>query len=132
MNSALSDAAREKLIAIIGMLGSDHAGERASAGLKADRIVREAGLTWRELLTPSPVEPPGSGALYRWHEPEGVEEQLDVADRFTAFLNDWECEFLVGMRDRATYTPKQEAKLQRLIDYIRGIAHRPEEFEAAA
>ena len=43
---------RQKLAAILAMLGSEHAGERASAGMKAEEFRRKLGLTWPELLMP--------------------------------------------------------------------------------
>jgi len=39
-----------RLTRILGMLGSDHAGERASAALAAHRLVSRAGLDWWSLL----------------------------------------------------------------------------------
>jgi hypothetical protein len=41
---------QDLLAKILGLLGSDHAGERAAAGLKAHELVRAAGLTWRDVL----------------------------------------------------------------------------------
>jgi hypothetical protein len=32
------------------MLGSNHAGERAAAGLKATQLLRQRGLTWRDVI----------------------------------------------------------------------------------
>ena len=39
-----------KLTRILGMLGSEHAGERASAALAAHNLVATLDVTWRELL----------------------------------------------------------------------------------
>ncbi|KKC38118.1 hypothetical protein WH87_10970 [Devosia epidermidihirudinis] len=39
-----------KLTRVLGMMGSEHAGERASAALAAHRLVAALGLTWWELL----------------------------------------------------------------------------------
>ena len=39
-----------RLARILGMLGSDYAGERASAALAAHRLVRRAGADWWTLL----------------------------------------------------------------------------------
>lgn len=39
-----------KLTRVLGMLGSEHAGERASAALAAHRLVANLGTTWWELL----------------------------------------------------------------------------------
>ena len=39
-----------KLIRVLGLLGSDQPGERASAALAAHRLVHSLGTTWSELL----------------------------------------------------------------------------------
>jgi hypothetical protein len=54
--TALSPADRAKLIGILGMLGSDHDGERANAARMADRLLRQHGLTWGDVLAPRPQE----------------------------------------------------------------------------
>lgn len=43
---------RGKLAKILARLGSEHDGERAAAGLLASRLLREAGLSWEDLLAP--------------------------------------------------------------------------------
>jgi hypothetical protein len=40
----------EKLVKVLGMLGSDHAGERDNAARKATQILKEARLTWYDVL----------------------------------------------------------------------------------
>ena len=47
-----------RLIRILGMLGSDHDGERAAAALAADRLVRGSGRSWSDLLAPARVSRP--------------------------------------------------------------------------
>ncbi|HEY2418846.1 MAG TPA: hypothetical protein VGH84_13060 [Steroidobacteraceae bacterium] len=61
----MTDAERQRLAGILGMLGSDHAGERAAAGLQAEAFRKKHGLTWPELLgiptvaaMPEPDHPP--------------------------------------------------------------------------
>ena len=46
----LDPAAAERLAKVLGRLGTTFDGERAAAGLLADRIVRGAGLSWQDLL----------------------------------------------------------------------------------
>ena len=41
---------RQRMAKILGMLGSDHAGERANAAKLVDDLRRESGLTWDQLL----------------------------------------------------------------------------------
>jgi hypothetical protein len=43
---------RPRLAKILGMLGSAHDGERASAAAKADQLVRGSGSTWHEVVNP--------------------------------------------------------------------------------
>ena len=45
----LDPAAAERLAKVLALLGSPYDGERASAGLLADRIVRAAGITWADV-----------------------------------------------------------------------------------
>lgn len=59
----MTDAERQRLAAILGMLGSDQPGERAAAALKAEAFRKKHGLTWAELVAmPTPIvaapEPP--------------------------------------------------------------------------
>jgi hypothetical protein len=61
----MTDTDRQRLAAILGMLGSAHAGERAAAALQAEAFRQKHGLTWAELLAtpqpaPAPVKPPPS------------------------------------------------------------------------
>jgi len=42
---------RHQLAAVLGMLGSSAAGERDNAARQAERIRRQLGLTWQELLS---------------------------------------------------------------------------------
>ena len=52
----MTTAERAKLARILGMLGSEHAGERASAALQAEAFRKRHGLTWAGLLALPPVE----------------------------------------------------------------------------
>jgi hypothetical protein len=44
-----------RLVRILGLLGSDHAGERANAALAAHRLVKSSGRSWSDLLSPLKV-----------------------------------------------------------------------------
>jgi hypothetical protein len=50
MTRALAPQAADKLAKICGLFSSTAAGERASAALKADAMVRAAGLTWHDIV----------------------------------------------------------------------------------
>ena len=62
MNRLAPDAL-ERLIKLLGMLGSAHDGERAAAGLKAHELIRRHGLCWSDILlaAPPPTTPPKLG-----------------------------------------------------------------------
>ena len=50
LSATLPSSTATTLVKLLGMLGSDHAGERAAAALKADQLVRANGLTWPDLI----------------------------------------------------------------------------------
>ena len=64
-----------RLIRILGMLGSDHDGERAAAALAADRLVRASGWTWWDLLAPARAPRP---VRSQWMDP--LTDRLAAAD----------------------------------------------------
>ena len=47
---------RQRLARILGMLGSEHAGERASAALQAEAFRKRHAMTWEEMLARPAVE----------------------------------------------------------------------------
>jgi hypothetical protein len=53
MTTRLNAADRGKLAAILGRLGSDHAGERDAAALTATRFIGSKGMTWADVLAGS-------------------------------------------------------------------------------
>ncbi len=50
MAATISATDRERLAKLLGMLGSDHDGERAAAALAAAKFVRKLGLTWPDVV----------------------------------------------------------------------------------
>ena len=65
MSMALPPPDRDRLAKILGLLGSDYDGERASAGAMAWAFLRERGLTWFDLFSPSPEKSGRESARYR-------------------------------------------------------------------
>lgn len=47
----MTEQDRQRLVRLLGMLGSEHAGERDNAARLAEQIRRENGTTWDDLLT---------------------------------------------------------------------------------
>ncbi len=50
MVATMRSADRAKLIHILGLLSSEHAGERAAAGLAAHKLLASLGLNWDQAL----------------------------------------------------------------------------------
>jgi hypothetical protein len=51
---SLDASSAQRLVRLLGMLGSAHDGEVANAGRMADRLIREHGLTWSQIIAPTP------------------------------------------------------------------------------
>jgi hypothetical protein len=59
MTSTIPAPVRRKLVAVLGRLSSDHAGERDAAALAATRMLKQHGATWDALLLqPAPQREP--------------------------------------------------------------------------
>jgi hypothetical protein len=66
---------RKRLVMVLGMLGSDHAGERDNAARLVVRMLKEAGLTWPQLLDGERVATEATRVLL------AENEQLQVENR---------------------------------------------------
>jgi hypothetical protein len=95
MTAVLDPKAANKLAKICGLLGSDHAGERAAAAALADRMVRELGLRWADVISVPlvPADPISTDSV-AWQDAldtclEHIEE-LDARSRtFLRSLSKW-------------------------------------------
>jgi hypothetical protein len=61
----------QRLARVCGLFGSDHDGEALAAARQAEKIRKKLGLTWDELLVPSPRQrsgdpPPEDLTDWRW------------------------------------------------------------------
>ena len=104
-------AVLHKLARICGMFGSAHDGERAAAAALADRLVRDAGLSWGDVIR-MPVaqlkrDPlPDNQAEWR----SMVTACLERRDLFT----EWEWAFLTNILSFRKISEKQSAVVVRL------------------
>lgn len=121
---ALAPDKREKLVKILGLLRSEHMGERASAGAMAQRIVTEAGLQWADVVALG-----GARAKPKYQQPEpewdwepapppepiwhAYAREVIASGRATA----WEigfCETLLGYWEKYQISEKQQAIFERI------------------
>lgn len=110
---AMSPSELTRLAHILGLLGSDHQGERDAAALAADRLVRGRGLEWSQLLAPkpaAPLPPPASG---------NVEADLRVCRTYARLLNEWERGFLRGLKPGRALSEKQQRILSGMARKVR-------------
>lgn len=133
----MSNDKRQRLIQLLGMLGSAHDGERLNAARLAQRTLGEMGLTWEEFCGGGNGER-GDSKSYMSGYNDGYRQGYDKARRestvarakpqtWTAFaralqsqhwndLSDWEQGFIDSFIERgfATPTPKQRWVFERI------------------
>jgi hypothetical protein len=101
----------DRLAKICGLFGSDHDGERAAAAARADRIVRDAGLTWPVVLGGE------SHGVVRHNRSRHrvVLTPGEILARHGAKLTGWEKRFLTSLVRRGNWSPRQ----REILDEIR-------------
>jgi hypothetical protein len=96
--AALSPAQREKLAKLLGMLGSNHSGERDAAGLAAHRLVFGAGMTWFDVLTPQVEhhrpEPDDEPGYAKRANSTAWQQAVEMYLGYPNLLSQWEQQFL--------------------------------------
>jgi len=102
----LDTQSAERLARVLGMLGSAHDGERAAAGLKANQLVRDLGLTWSDIIVPPDLARADNSAP----EPHNDwERMVQHCHRCRGRLSERERTFVEAMRHwRSTPTERQQ------------------------
>jgi hypothetical protein len=109
----------EKLARVLGMLGSSHEGEILSAARQAERLRREAGVIWVDILLPA-LSPPR-----REREINTVEDAVELCLDFQGGLTAWERGFLQSIARRPHRLSAKQAKiLAELVDECRAAERR--------
>ncbi|MFL5256761.1 MAG: hypothetical protein ACJ8AI_28480 [Rhodopila sp.] len=125
MTVPLSQQERTRLAKLLGMLGSNHSGERDAAGLAAHRLVMNAGMTWQDVLTPQvehhrrkpepePDWPPPrpTNAYASWRRT--VASLLSRTELLTA----WEAGFLHSINERFSLSERQFEVLEDIVERV--------------
>jgi hypothetical protein len=105
----------QRLERLLGMLGSDFDGEIINAARLANRLIREAKVSWAQILHP-PASPAPTAATQRrsWRTVarECVERELEITG--------WEREFLSSvLRQQRTWPSVKQAQiLKRLAERL--------------
>src|SRR6478672_9620337 len=101
MKRVLTEDDLDRLEKLLGMLGSAYDGERAAAGAFADKLLREYGLRWKDVLAPK--------------QPEPVPELVVFAINNSDALNDWERNFCRSLKGQKHLSTKQLCKLNDIV-----------------
>lgn len=116
---ALSPAERNKLIGILGMLGSEFRDEVATAGSMATNLVRKHGLTWDDVVPPALTS---SRQIPQGRRPTGEAAagiDMRFCQRHLDKLNTWEREFIQSLSRRCKFTDGRIAKLKQIAAGLR-------------
>jgi hypothetical protein len=105
---------RRKLVGVLGMLASNHDGERAAAGLLATRLLKSTGLTWDTVI-------PEQKLAIRPNATRTAGWRATVAYcRERAWqLTQWERNFLDSLLSQKSLSQKQAAVLSRVHDKVK-------------
>jgi hypothetical protein len=99
------------LVKLLGLLGSEHAGERDTAARKASELLKDAGTTWEQLLVPQQaltVTAVPAGPRLWVNTVEDILEKHYSALRITQKYN--EVEFLSDMLTRGLAPSEKQKK----------------------
>ena len=106
----------DRFIKLTGLLGSDHAGERATAALKATALLKAHRLTWAEVLgrlRASPDQPP---IEQRWRL---LRRQCLARPEM---LSEWELAFLARIGRQARISRRQLEVLEQIAAELQEAA----------
>ena len=106
---------RSRLVKVLSMLGSNHDGERAAAGLLATRLVKSAGTDWDQLLQPQ--EPCKRQTASDFSPPPMSDMGLCV--RNLRRLTHWEQDFVLSLRGQSFLSVGQRRKLAEIAADLR-------------
>lgn len=105
---------RRRLARLLGMVGSTHDGEALNAARLADRLVRNEGLTWPQVLDVPPEEDPLADWPGGWRN--AVTTCLRYGDGVLTSFDRQFCRNLDGYVGDCTI--KQRHVLRRILDKV--------------
>jgi hypothetical protein len=102
----------DKLIKLLGMLGSAYPNERDVAAVKATELLRSLNLSWEDVINPSPKLLGGP------KQNKSLAAKLSLIRANADLLSDWERKFVASLSRFRRLSPKQHAVIDRLVDVI--------------
>ena len=119
--SSLPPAFADRLIKLLGMIGSAHDGEALNAAKLANKLVREASLTWSDVIGKNTPAPPGKTAM----DPETVANAIAEIYESRIRLSSREISFLSRIPELRFFSENQLAWLHGLLDRARAKMAEP-------
>ena len=119
----LSPAFADKLVKVLGMLGSAFDGEVAAAGRKAHAMLKEAGLIWDDVIVPAaprPEQPRQSSR--RWRRPTSPSDAAALCLQWPEVLTGWETDFCRSIVGRRRISAKQIEVLGKIARKVEAFA----------
>jgi hypothetical protein len=120
----------DRLVKLCGLFSSHHPGEIANAAALADKLLRDRGLSWSDVLRlPIGVESAQAAddnpdPFATW--PGGWRAACDFALTHAAMLSKWERDFCAKVRGYVgNITGKQAPILRGMVDRIMAAGYRP-------
>lgn len=121
---ALSAADRGRLVKVLSLLASPHAGERDAAGCAAVRLLQERKLGWADVIPPASAAPranwpgdrpsrPTEGQAATW------QNSVMACRRCPELLTAWELSFLASLLKHRSLSRKQSAVLTDIVSKVR-------------
>jgi hypothetical protein len=121
----LDPRSAERLVKLLGMLGSNHDGERAAAALKANALVREHGLVWSDVIPTPHADRRPNDARAKNQDDQKVDWRImrDFCAQRAHLLRPREQEFIDHIDSwRGALTEKQNAWLISIYTRVKKLA----------
>lgn len=121
--SRLSPTFADKLVKVLGMLGSAFDGEVAAAGRRAHAMLKDAGLMWSDVIVPAAPKPePPRRPQRRWHRPAPPSDTATLCLQWSEVLTGWEVDFYRSIVGRRRTSAKQTVVLERIARKVEAFA----------
>ena len=115
----------ERLVKLLGMLGSNHDGEHAAAALKANALVRDHGLVWSDIIPTPHADRRPNDARAKNQDDQKVDWRImrDFCAQRSHLLRPREQEFIDHIDSwRDALTEKQSAWLVSIYTRVKKLA----------